>query len=243
MGYTTDFSGAFNFDKPLSTAQIEYINMFSETRRMGRDERQLKHMKAHGQGNIRCFELLEELNLPIGANGEFYCGEGSYGQDHDDSIIDYNSSKQPGLWCQWVVDEEGDKLVWNGGEKFYNYVEWLKYLIQHFFMPWGYKLSGEVSWRGEDHSDIGVIKVVDNVVTVHEGVLEIPKAKPVAKVKTPKAKPAMSLMESVMSEQTDKTVEAIVLDLVKLRNKLAATSKGTKVAARMIDVLIAKYEA
>lgn len=96
---------------------------------------------------------------------------------------------QPGLWCQWVLEKEESEerwnnakqaydhvpndsewlLRWDGGEKFYNYVEWLNYLIHNFFNVWGIKISGEVSWEGEDSSDLGLIVVEDSVVTVKEG--------------------------------------------------------------------------
>lgn len=71
---------------------------------------------------------------------------------------------QPGLWCQWIITEDGTELQWDGGEKFYNYVEWLKYLINHFFSKWGILLNGEVYWYGEEDSDKGVIVVKDNVI-------------------------------------------------------------------------------
>jgi hypothetical protein len=70
----------------------------------------------------------------------------------------------PGIWCQWIINDEGE-LVWDGGEKFYNYVEWLKYLIENYFQPWGVLLNGEIEWQGESMEDRGMIVVVDNVVT------------------------------------------------------------------------------
>lgn len=36
MGYTTEFFGKFDFDKPVSKEFAEYINRFSNTRRMKR---------------------------------------------------------------------------------------------------------------------------------------------------------------------------------------------------------------
>lgn len=116
------------------------------------------------------------------------------GQDRDDSIIDYNTPPgqissnvdvdsydydgysinnkriingecQPSLWLQWEITNE-NTLEWDGGEKFYSYVEWLKYLIKHFFEPWGVKLNGEIEWSGEDVSDKGLIKVTDNIVKI-----------------------------------------------------------------------------
>ncbi len=75
----------------------------------------------------------------------------------------------PGFWCQWVPTEDGMGLEWDGNEKFYNYVEWLEYLIEKFFIPWGIKLNGEVEWEGEESGDLGIIIVKDNEVTTKEG--------------------------------------------------------------------------
>ena len=80
---------------------------------------------------------------------------------------------QPGLWCQWTVNDEGNALVWNEAEKFYEYIDWLKYLIAHFYKPWGYNLNGVITWEGEDRSDVGTIEVVDNVVKVTQGIVGI----------------------------------------------------------------------
>ena len=78
----------------------------------------------------------------------------------------------PGLWCQWIIEEgvDGeDKLCWDGGEKFYEYIPWLNYYIKKFFEPWGIKLNGEIIWEGEESDDKGKIVVVDNVVTILVG--------------------------------------------------------------------------
>lgn len=73
---------------------------------------------------------------------------------------------QPGLWCQWTVWDDGSMLEWDGGEKFYDYVEWLVYLLKHFLVPWGYTLNGSVEWMGESADDRGLISVNLNVVSV-----------------------------------------------------------------------------
>jgi len=83
----------------------------------------------------------------------------------------------PGLWCNWVIEDGGmhgeedntQVLAWDGGEKFYEYIPWLKYYIKNFFEPWGIKLNGEIYWVGEDNEDMGKIEVVDNVVTIKVG--------------------------------------------------------------------------
>ena len=78
---------------------------------------------------------------------------------------------QTGLWCNWELDDTGTELKWNGGEKFYNYIEWLEYLIQHFFTPWNIKLNGKIKWNGEDSDDVGLITVKNNKVTYKEGTI------------------------------------------------------------------------
>jgi hypothetical protein len=161
MGYTTYFSGSFEFDKPVTDELRNYINKFSDTRRMMRDNDMIKAL--YPNWKELCF------NGELGRNGEYFVGgTGFAGQDEDLSIINYNmSDPQPGLWCQWVI--EGDMLVWDEDEKFYDYVKWLEYLIKHFFAPSGYVLNGAVFYDGEDPDDFGKIIVTNNIVRVVYG--------------------------------------------------------------------------
>lgn len=161
MGYTTEFSGSFQFNKPVTDELRNYINKFSETRRMMRDNDMIKVI--YPNWKELCF------NENLGENGEYFVGgKGFFGQDTDLSIINYNmSNPQPGLWCQWVIFN--DQLEWDGNEKFYHYVEWLEYLIKHFFAPSGYVLNGAVYYDGEDPDDFGKIVVINNVVQVVYG--------------------------------------------------------------------------
>ena len=89
----------------------------------------------------------------------------------DSSVMDHNSPyrEQPGLWCQWVSTPDGSGIEWDGGEKFYAYVAWIEYLIQHFYSKWGYTLNGEVRWQGESSEDMGKIVINNNVVTEKNG--------------------------------------------------------------------------
>lgn len=163
MGYTTDFFGKFDLDKPLLDAHKNYLIKFNETRRMKRD--------------AKIAELMEDpariaAKLPIGKDGEYFVGsKGFFGQEKDSSIKDYNNppSKQPGLWCQWVPSEDGTALEWDQGEKFYEYVEWLNYIIKNFLVPWNYTLNGNVKFQGEDYGDNGTIIVENNDVKVIRG--------------------------------------------------------------------------
>ena len=70
----------------------------------------------------------------------------------------------PAIWCQWIPTEDGKGIEWDGAEKFYNYVEWIKYLIANVLAPKGYVLSGSVDWRGEEWEDVGTISIKDNNV-------------------------------------------------------------------------------
>lgn len=71
----------------------------------------------------------------------------------------------PGDYCQWQIREGNAAIGWDYEEKFYSYVEWLKYLIEKFFAPRGYVLSGSVKWQGEEVSDSGAIIIKNNKVT------------------------------------------------------------------------------
>jgi hypothetical protein len=159
MGYTTDFTGAFQLDKPLTDAHRAYLAKFSDTRRMKR----VADLTGQRPDALRL-----AVGLPVGAEGEYFVGaEDSYGQEHSKDVMDYNRppKTQPGLWCQWVPNEAGTEIEWNGSEKFYNYKEWLEYIISNFLKPWGYTLNGKVEWQGEDSGDIGVLVVNNNEVS------------------------------------------------------------------------------
>jgi hypothetical protein len=137
--------------------------MFSETRRMKRDARKASEFVD---------PVREAVGLPIGIQGGYYVSaRGFAGQDRDSSIVDYNvpPQGQPGLWCQWEPNDDGTEIEWNGAEKFYDYIEWINYLIAHFLTRWGYKLNGEVEWQGGRRDDLGKIVIVDNVIQIKRG--------------------------------------------------------------------------
>lgn len=155
MGYSTDLFGTLRLNRQLTVDEKNYLEKFAQTRRMARD-----------------------VAPKYGEEGEFYVeGGGFMGQDHEDNVIDHNRppKTQPGLWCQWVPTEDGRGIEWDGNEKFYDYVEWLEYLINSVF-PYitadgdePLVLNGEIEWYGEDREDIGKIIVENNVVTAKEG--------------------------------------------------------------------------
>jgi hypothetical protein len=148
MGYTTEFKGSISVSPPLSTEEIEFLKKFAGTRRMDRKK-----------------------------GPYFVDGTGFAGQGHDPDIRDYNSPPpgQPGLWCQWVPNADGTAIEWDGGEKFYDSVGWMKYLVDHFIgsdpiaaseLPFlkPHVLNGVILAQGEDEDDRWHLVVADNVV-------------------------------------------------------------------------------
>lgn len=161
MGYTTYFNGALDFNREVTPQMKEYINRFSSTRRMPRDVEKIKEI--YPNWKELCFFG------DLGEKGAYFAPiDKEYGQVKDDSILDYNAwqvSVHPGLWCQWIINDE-NQLVWDEGEKFYNYTEWLEYMIENFFEPLGYVLNGQIDWQGEESDDRGAIVVVNNQISI-----------------------------------------------------------------------------
>jgi len=116
--------------------------------------------------------IRQAVSLPVGREGGYFVGEGGFmGQDSGPDVLDSNEppSGQPGLWCHWIPSEDGTAIEWDYGEKFYDYTDWIVYLIHHFLEPWGYVVNGEVEWQGEDPDDIGKIVVKKNMVSALAG--------------------------------------------------------------------------
>jgi hypothetical protein len=72
-------------------------------------------------------------------------------------------------YLQWVPTETLDAIVWDGNEKFYEYVPLMKWLCGSWLLERGIGANGELMWSGEDSSDVGQIIVRDNVVEAIEG--------------------------------------------------------------------------
>ncbi|OLT24383.1 hypothetical protein BJF79_13655 [Actinomadura sp. CNU-125] len=162
MGYTTDFTGHITINPPLNPHEITYLKRFADTRRMHRD------------------------------NGPYFTGSGHAGQGPDNDIVNGNAPgpEQPSLWCNWVPTDDGTAIKWNGAEKFYNSVEWMRYLLQAFLekgafvqvelaapvdgrhyapefehFTFDHVLDGVIDAQGEDPGDRWVLIVEDNEVS------------------------------------------------------------------------------
>lgn len=164
MGYTTDFEGRISVYPPLNVFEITYLNKFCDTRRMRTE------------------------------HGPYWVDQpGFAGQDKTPEVIDYNSPPegQPGLWCHWIPTQDGRYIEWDGGEKFYDSLEWMEYIIEHFLKPgaivstmtnrcptcgrsdesqfdeftFDHVLNGMIEAQGEDPDDKWRLYVNDNIVS------------------------------------------------------------------------------
>ncbi len=167
MGYTTEFRGQFQVvnletgkQQALTLAQYAYLKAFAQTRRMDRHP-----FKADTLDDPK----RKAVGLPIGDSGGYFVGnEENHGQGHDKSVRDGNKPPvgQPGLWCQWTPTEDGTAIEWDEGEKFYDYVAWIEYILENFLKPWGLGLAGSVEWEGEEFGDRGSISADKEDITV-----------------------------------------------------------------------------
>ena len=94
-------------------------------------------------------------------------------------------SRCPGNYCQWIPSDDGKVIEYDDGEKFYDYVEWIEYLIETKFNPWGYTLNGTVEWDGEEQGDMGRIVITDNFVTTVEPKIVWPDPDPQPEITWP----------------------------------------------------------
>lgn len=80
-----------------------------------------------------------------------------------------NGQKFTGIdaYFQWVPADTLRHIVWDQGEKFYSYVEQLKWLCSVWLDQRGISANGVLYWQGEETGDTGTITVTNNVVVTH----------------------------------------------------------------------------
>jgi hypothetical protein len=119
MGHTTDFLGHIDIHPPLNQDEVEYLLAFAGSRRFDRE-------------------------------GGPYAVPGNPRAEERESVdVDtYNRTApgQPQLWCQWVPCPDGCCLSFDGREKFYEPVRWMRYLIDHFLKPSAVASASGLPW-------------------------------------------------------------------------------------------------
>ena len=138
-------SGSLSITPRLEERHAAYLSRFQATRRMKRSSSVLA-------GEQYPDPIRLAAGLPLGLEGGYYLGESIETSYQCPSIIDTNQPPrgQPGLWCGWgpTPDLGGLRVVNpHSGD---DLGAWLRYLVKHFFVPWGYSLRGAVGWRPEE---------------------------------------------------------------------------------------------
>lgn len=167
MGYTTEFEGQLRIEPTLKPEHRLYLQRFAETRRVRRDPWRAERLPD---------PVRVAADLPIGPEGAYFVGSGDDFSESDLSVIEINTPHTPfthSLYCSWTPSEDGSTLGWSGTERFYEYVTWLEFLVEHFLGPWRYRLNGRIDWQGDDPDDRGSIFVRDNVVRGVEATIQV----------------------------------------------------------------------
>ena len=173
------FTGKWNLDRPLAPAHYAYLKKYSSACHAQYDEKEIAKLRDPARNNV---------GLPVGFQGCYYVDEEfdvispTYwltppGQDikntnGENQHLARNGLCVPSIWCEWEPSKKGDAIVFNerSGE-FDNFIEWIRYLIEHFFAVWKYKLNGDVQWQEISDDEklplpvTGVIRIIDNKVT------------------------------------------------------------------------------
>ncbi|WP_395658434.1 hypothetical protein [Nocardioides sp.] len=153
MGYTTDFIGHVDIEPHLNAGEIAYLEAFRHARHFDR-------------------------------GGSAYDVPGNpLAPDHEGVPNERYNALAPGkpqLYCQWAICGSGCCLAYDGNEKFYQPVAWLRYLIDHLLAPgalaekerhhqlaeftFDHRLNGMIVGCRRDTRELFAITVTDNVV-------------------------------------------------------------------------------
>lgn len=71
----------------------------------------------------------------------------------------------PNSYFQWLPSESLDTIVWDGNEKFYEYTDWLQWIVDHLSVK-KITASGRILFQGEDIDDRGYLIVEDRIASV-----------------------------------------------------------------------------
>lgn len=151
MGYHTDFTGKFHFEKNASREFMEYINAFSHARHVLRNAEEIKH--ADPEWKKHCF------HGDLGEYGEYYADPSNAFAMPNENIIQKNV---PGYYCEWYMPDTGTLMHNDGTDYYQDYQNWLFFLLRNFIIPDHYILNGSVYWNGEDTEDLGILVIQNN---------------------------------------------------------------------------------
>ena len=78
----------------------------------------------------------------------------------------HDDEEMPSIWCQWVVGENRRTIRWDGNEKFYGYIGWIRYINWRFLLPKKIMINGTVAFQGENPKDGGRIVATNGKIEV-----------------------------------------------------------------------------
>lgn len=78
----------------------------------------------------------------------------------------HESDGMPSLYCQWRVGDDWQSIMWDGDEKFYGYIGWIRLINDRYLRPRGHVLNGEVAFQGEEVKDCGRIVATNGRIQV-----------------------------------------------------------------------------
>lgn len=84
---------------------------------------------------------------------------------YDNGVPKVKEPLYPSDYLQWIFTPDGMEIKWDGEEKFYGYVIWLKWIVDKFLIPNGYILNGTVKYQADDDKDErGFLIVQKNII-------------------------------------------------------------------------------
>lgn len=107
-------------------------------------------------------------------------------------------------YCQWVPSDYGAGIQWDGGEKFYDSMQWMEYLIGQFFGH-SHLCNGEILAQGEEMGDVWKLVVVNNEVSRKDLLETSPEPKNMAALP-----PAERAALALLATETEKRLHELV---------------------------------
>ena len=110
-------------------------------------------------------EFIERWNKATeGTPGKRYVSSYRDGVSDEPDMLPGFPGRKPRAWCQWVLvanqDDAYTGIEWDGNEKFYDYINWLQFLVAAIRnVEPDAEFEGFIEWDGEEHGDIGALRV------------------------------------------------------------------------------------
>lgn len=150
MGYTTEFSGSVKIDPPLNEQEIEFLNKFSETRRMDRKKGPYYVNDTNDSGS----DIIDH-NSPDDSQPGLWC---QWVPTDDGTAIEWDGNEKFYCSVEWMT-----YLI----DHFLSPTAIAKTELE--FLQANHIVNGKIAAEGEDSGDVWQLVVKDNKVSVKQG--------------------------------------------------------------------------